>query len=133
MTKSKWATFCLVAGLLLIAGSFVWTQALPNEVVWSSEQARRLTQSAADVHAEMSSEGVHRHETSNLQDDSTDPSEEADPHRHAAEMMAKNEELRSELGRARFFRFRMPGYLRWAGLAMVVFSGGFLLRGDGTQ
>lgn len=119
----------LIVGVALVVGSVVWTSVIPEQAIWSAQQASRVTQNAVEIHNQMSPNGAaHRHNR-DRQEDGPD-FEEQNPHARAEELMQEHAVLREELDQARFMRYRLPILLRVVGFVLILVGGLFVLNQD---
>ena len=129
MNKRNVAVISLTLGVALVVGSLIWASIIPDQAIWSAQQASRVTQNAVRVHNEMTPGADHNHN-----DRQAEVEAEFDidnPHARAEKLMQEHAKMRAQLDQARFVRYRLPFFLRIVGVIMILVAGIFVLN-DGT-
>lgn len=114
MIKSaRFATGLICFGLLLLGVSYMWPLLLPQEVVWSEEQALEKSNAAADLHR-MS------HEAGHVVSDSTDEEEKKAAQEQLQKAQSRFDESKAALDRGRRFRDITAIVLRSCGIVFAL-------------
>ena len=126
MMKRRLAVVGFVIGIVLVLGSLIWPAMLPDQAIWSAQEAGRMTQKAVQIHNQMLPNAEHRRKNGRLHKDG----EAENPHRHSEKLMQEHAQLRAKLDQALFLRYQLPFYLRTIGVIVVLGAGVFLLTKD---